>query len=151
MSVRKSSAPDSVAAPTSADNKSDRSLLIVLVAVPAVALMATAGASLSLSLPTLCIYKRLTSLPCGGCGMTRAFVFLGEGQFEQAVLMHPLSPLVAIWLLWTWCDAVVKKGKSPGRERAQMPQLPTSATALLLAAVLALHVVRQFGWWLPHH
>ena len=39
----------------------------------------------------LCIVKGLTGLDCPGCGMTRAFLFIGHGRFADAAALHPLS------------------------------------------------------------
>lgn len=42
----------------------------------------------------LCIYKRITGLPCPGCGMTRAFLSFFRGDIGQAFYYHPLFWLV---------------------------------------------------------
>ena len=39
----------------------------------------------------LCLVKALTGLDCPGCGMTRAFLFIGHGRLADAVAMHPAS------------------------------------------------------------
>ena len=39
----------------------------------------------------LCMFKGLTGLDCPGCGMTRAFLFIGHGRFADAAAMHPAS------------------------------------------------------------
>jgi len=45
---------------------------------------------------TLCIFKRITGLPCPSCGMTRAFISLINGDINLAFTFHPLWPLVLI-------------------------------------------------------
>jgi hypothetical protein len=54
-----------------------------------------------LGLPTLCPFKALTGCPCPGCGMTRALVLCGHGDWAQAFAFHPLAPLVygALWCI----------------------------------------------------
>lgn len=42
---------------------------------------------------TICLFRNLFSLPCAGCGMTRAFLLLGHGRWADAVRMNLLSPL----------------------------------------------------------
>lgn len=42
-------------------------------------------------LPTICAMRRYTSLPCPGCGLTRAFVSLGSGEFRNAWKYNPAS------------------------------------------------------------
>ncbi len=54
---------------------------------------------------TLCLFRRLTAVPCPGCGLTRAFVHLARGEWLAALADHPLAPLVALelaagWALW---------------------------------------------------
>ena len=43
-----------------------------------------------------CPFRNLTGLPCPGCGMTRAFLSIGQGRLGQALLLNPFSiPLLA--------------------------------------------------------
>lgn len=44
----------------------------------------------------LCPVKRLSGVPCPGCGITRAIIHCSRGDFRGAVHRHPLGP--AIWL-----------------------------------------------------
>ena len=37
----------------------------------------------------LCLVKGLTGWDCPGCGMTRAFIFIGHGRLADATAMHP--------------------------------------------------------------
>ena len=39
----------------------------------------------------LCLVKWLTGLDCPGCGMTRAFLFIGHGRLADAMALHPAS------------------------------------------------------------
>lgn len=60
---------------------------------------ATALASLfvrSLSPPSfeLCWFKRLTALPCPGCGMTRAVLRLARGDVVEALRFNPFALLL---------------------------------------------------------
>jgi hypothetical protein len=54
---------------------------------------------------SICIFRRLTSIPCPGCGMTRAFAHLAKGEWGAAARDHLLAyPLAAeiglLWLAW---------------------------------------------------
>jgi hypothetical protein len=50
-------------------------------------------------LPSLCLFHRVTNLPCPGCGMTRSLVSCAHGLWAQAVTYHPLGPLLFIALV----------------------------------------------------
>ena len=60
--------------------------------------------------PPLCIFSSLLGIECFGCGLTRSFTYVGNGQFEQALRMHKLGPLLYLlvfaqiplrsWRLW---------------------------------------------------
>jgi hypothetical protein len=54
---------------------------------------------------TVCLLRRLTGLPCPGCGMTRAFAHLAKGEWAAAASDHLLACLLApelglAWLVW---------------------------------------------------
>ena len=40
---------------------------------------------------SLCLFKNLFGVPCPGCGMGRAFLFIGHGDIYQAFRMNPNS------------------------------------------------------------
>ena len=42
-------------------------------------------------LPIFCLFKAITGIPCPGCGMTRAFLELAEGDFVAAFQLNPFS------------------------------------------------------------
>ena len=42
----------------------------------------------------LCSFKRLTGLPCAGCGMTRSFIALGHGDWTAGFEWHPIGVLL---------------------------------------------------------
>ncbi|MBN2558348.1 MAG: DUF2752 domain-containing protein [Clostridia bacterium] len=44
----------------------------------------------------LCVFRRITGLPCPSCGMTRAYVELLSGNVAGAFLMHPLFWFIPI-------------------------------------------------------
>lgn len=41
----------------------------------------------------ICILKRLTGSDCPGCGLTRSFIALTNGNLIQSMHLHPLGPL----------------------------------------------------------
>ena len=44
----------------------------------------------------LCLWHRLTGLPCLGCGMTRSICHLMQGDLAGSLALHPLGPVVAL-------------------------------------------------------
>lgn len=65
-----------------------RLLLLTPAAVLAAAMLLPTGWE---SPVPLCIFKWLTGFDCPGCGMTRAFLFIGHGRLADAATMHPAS------------------------------------------------------------
>lgn len=62
---------------------------------------------------TVCIFKRVTGLPCPSCGTTRAVSSLFSGEIVQSLFLNPFGILVAgtlvvspIWIIW---DAIAKR------------------------------------------
>ncbi|MBA4417357.1 MAG: hypothetical protein C0392_05545 [Syntrophus sp. (in: bacteria)] len=55
---------------------------------------------------SLCIFKNLFGIPCGGCGMTRAFFFLGHGNIAQAIMLNPCSPVVFVLAIMFWINCM---------------------------------------------
>ncbi len=89
----------------------DKLILLTAVAVVATSVVlvpSEAGVRLGeMEFPPLCIFKLLTGSDCLGCGLTRSFAFMGDGQLGAALDMHLAGPvlfaLVAAQLPWrTW-------------------------------------------------
>jgi len=51
---------------------------------------------------TLCLVKDVFGIPCPGCGLTRAFLFLGHGDVRSALALNVNSLLIfsLVFLLW---------------------------------------------------
>ncbi|UCD76529.1 MAG: DUF2752 domain-containing protein [Phycisphaerales bacterium] len=53
--------------------------------------------------PSLCLFHRVTGLPCPTCGTTRMVLALGQGRPVDALLLNPLTfaalMLAVIWLV----------------------------------------------------
>lgn len=43
-------------------------------------------------LPSVCTFRRLTGLPCPGCGLTRSWALTAHGRMRAAVDRHPFGP-----------------------------------------------------------
>ena len=64
--------------------------------IPVIAAILILGAIAVFSSVDLCVFRRITGLPCPSCGMTRAYISLFKGDISGAFLMHPLFPLVPV-------------------------------------------------------
>ena len=51
---------------------------------------------LGFEIPELCMWRRMTSRSCPGCGMTRSCTYMGHGQIVDAFRLHMLGPLLYI-------------------------------------------------------
>jgi hypothetical protein len=49
--------------------------------------------------PVLCPFRRITGIPCAGCGLTRCAGELARFDVAGAVGVHPLGPLVLAQLV----------------------------------------------------
>lgn len=73
---------------------------------------------------TVCLLRRLSGLPCPGCGMTRAFAHLAKGEWAAAASDHLLAFIIAAelglaWLVWGVALARRRQvGMPPWFERA---------------------------------
>lgn len=57
---------------------------------------------------TVCLFKNIFGFPSPGCGMTRAFLFLGHGNIHEAVSLNINSPLAFAVVIFLWLGMVVK-------------------------------------------
>lgn len=97
------------------------------------------AAGLVLVLDTGCLFRRLTGVPCPGCGMTRAFLAAFRLDFPEAFRMHPLWPLpVPVFLA-----SMLKTGGLFGNKRRDN----VFWCVALIAAVLGLYILRMALWF----
>lgn len=106
----------------------------------ALGLLATALSTLVPGDHVLCLFRRITGIPCPACGGTRATGLLAHADIAGALAMNPLVTLVLLSLVAAAAWLLVK----PTRARcaallAAIPGRPW-AIATLVAAVAA-------NWW----
>jgi hypothetical protein len=52
---------------------------------------------------SLCPFHVITGMACPGCGMTRAFLTLGQLKLQEAIALNPFSlPLFSVMILYLW-------------------------------------------------
>ena len=91
--------------------------------------------------PVLCPMRRLTAIPCPGCGLTRALGVLARGHVADALTLHPLVWLVVVDAAVLW---VLTARRRLGRPSVAPPparaERRARAVAVLVGAQAALFV-----------
>lgn len=63
--------------------------------------------------PGICIFKRLTNIPCPSCGSTRSVISLMTGDIQKALFWNPFGIILMIILIvspfWIFYDVVNRK------------------------------------------
>ena len=85
--------------------------------------------------PLFCPFKMLFSIPCPGCGMTRAMLSLLSGNVLQAVSYHPFSVLFFAWVLLSLL---------PDRAVLKFPEW----SSVLMSAALMVSLVSLLAFWM---
>lgn len=94
--------------------------------------------------PVLCPFRALTGLPCPGCGMTRGFCALGDGDVRAAFGYNALSPALYLVAIAAWVGAGARMLGRPLPALARLRWWATRPTVgfAMIAAVLAWWAVR---------
>jgi len=94
--------------------------------------------------PVICPFRRLTGLPCPGCGLTRSFVYLVHGWWRDALLANPFGPVLVALVLALSVAVVaarVRRRPSPDLDRVvRMSWLRPVLIAWLTFAVVRIGV-----------
>ncbi|MFZ1083227.1 MAG: DUF2752 domain-containing protein [Candidatus Kryptoniota bacterium] len=66
------------------------------------------------SLPTFCLFKEVTGIPCPSCGTTRSLIALISGNIKESLLINPFGPMMALALIiippWIAVDTLRRSG-----------------------------------------
>ena len=129
-----------MARPDLADKALDYTLAVGALAVLGISLYFTPG-----TLPgfEVCSFKRMTGLPCPGCGLTRAFCSISHGQIGQAWSFNPFAflfyALAVYFVLRPW----VKKHYPQAEVRFVKSRWSTIMPLALLGGMLVFGVLRM--------
>lgn len=75
---------------------------------------------------SLCPFHVITGMACPGCGMTRAFLALGQLKLEQAIALNPFSiPLFSVMLLYLWLGYIPRFLQRKAFLRFSLPTVVT--------------------------
>jgi hypothetical protein len=104
---------------------------------------ALAASRLPLQLPSVCMFKNITGLPCSGCGMTRAFCALAHGDIHQAFHLNiasiPLALILAIAALLMVAEAIDNKPRlGPAWDKTKRFLFWSGGPILLIAWIVNL-------------
>jgi len=82
-------------------------------------------------------------IPCPGCGMTRATLFLVHGEWRQALTMHAFAPIVVLALsLITVCTIAPRTRAEWIADRTEVVERYTGLTTLLLSGLILYWLAR---------
>ena len=82
-------------------------------------------------------------VPCPGCGMTRATLFLVHGEWRQALTMHAFAPIVVLALaLITVCTIAPRTRAEWIADRTEVVERYTGLTTLLLSGLILYWLAR---------
>ena len=75
---------------------------------------------------SLCPFHVITGMGCPGCGMTRAFLALGQLKLQQAIALNPFSlPLFSVMILYLWLGYIPHMLHQKALLRFSIPTLLT--------------------------
>jgi len=118
----------------------------VILAAPVLALGVLLAVSPTSEGPTICPFALCTGTACPGCGMTRAASALLRGDFDVAMALHPLMPLIALQLAGGWVWYLLRRS---GRVQAMSTRTLNAVLIVTGLALLAVWVSRLVGGTLP--
>jgi hypothetical protein len=90
---------------------------------------------------SLCLFKDLTHLPCVFCGLTRSFVLIGHGQWQESLHYH----LLGIPFYLTTITVAVLGTIAPAKAAYLTRLLTQRRVVLLLITVLTLCWLWKLG------
>ncbi|MBQ2936269.1 MAG: DUF2752 domain-containing protein [Lachnospiraceae bacterium] len=81
-----------------------------------------------------CPLLQTTGIPCAGCGLTRAFLFIIRGEFSRALYIQPMAYFIIAFLLYCGFFRYIKGSRIRGF---------TPVFILLVLGMLVFYVIRM--------
>ncbi len=63
---------------------------------------------------TFCPLLHMTGIPCAGCGLTRAFLYILQGDFVRAAYINPMAYVIIVFIIYCGFWRYVKGTKIKG-------------------------------------
>jgi len=90
----------------------------------------------------LCYFRRLTGLPCPGCGLTRAFCAISHGQFFSAFKLNPFAFAFYSAALTVLFWPLLRRAFPRAMARANVPRILAIAVPTLIFGMILYGIVR---------
>lgn len=126
--------------PVLAEFMEQRALIFILSGVGALQLLL-----LGLGFPAWrCPFRTVTGRLCPGCGMSRAFLRMFQGEWEAALRLHPFAPFFFIgWLVLLAVALLPSGARGAAIETVRRLELKTRLTGILLLAFSVYGLIRM--------
>jgi hypothetical protein len=83
--------------------------------------------------PVICPFRRLTGLPCPGCGLTRSWVYLVHGDVHAALWANPFGPVtIAAVLALAGVSLAARVRRRPPPDLERLAQRPWAIALFLV-------------------
>jgi hypothetical protein len=96
---------------------------------------------INIPLPELCMMRRMTGWGCPGCGMTRCFISLAQGDVAAAWSYNPAGLLMFAVIAFQ----IPYRGVQLWRIRRGLPELRTGAATQVILGLLAVAMIGQWA------
>jgi hypothetical protein len=96
---------------------------------------------LGVPLPELCMLKRTLGMNCPGCGLTRCFIALADGDLVSAWSYNPAG----IWLFAIMAFQIPFRSLQLVRIRRRQPEIALTHAAQIAFAALGIMLVAQWA------
>lgn len=92
----------------------------------------------------ICALRMLAGIPCPGCGLTRAFLLLSQGDIKTATEMHPFwIPIVFVLVLFVVGRYFIENKE----KRRKIFHIIKLLAILIVIGMFALYVYRMINYY----
>lgn len=76
--------------------------------------------------PSFCLFRRISGVPCPGCGMTRAFSCAAHGHPRRAIAYNSRVVIALPLLTWAWARGLRREWRTFQAARASSGHRPAN-------------------------